>query len=668
MGWTRTAALPVAAVLLVGAGGLVATQARAATAQVGNDISWPQCAAPAGYGNPMPADGTGFVVLGLTQGLPFTQNPCLADQARWIRDRALPFQAYTMAAYPTDGDLATYGGAVTDDLAVRLRRVGVAQARYAIASLQRIGLKPATVWIDVEKRNGQPWPTGTDKVAGNQAVIDGVAQGLKDAGFEPGIYSNADGWTTITGDWQRPDLPFWGTVGTRGQAAAVARCAAKGLNGGPQRIVQWWTTSPAVDYDVTCGTFTVPDPTATLNWPTASPTSGWSPSGSTALSVTAGPSRRQAWSFTVANSCTGATVRSQSGTTSDLIRVGWDGSRDDGAPAPSGIYRATLRTGVSAANGPSAGYTHEVVTYGATRVSGCRSTRVTGADVYGTAVELGKASFGSATTVVLASGDPAHLVDGVTAAPYARSLRAPLLLTAVDTLPDVVRADLQRRGARTVVIVGGTSAVSDQVVLQLRGLGITVTRIAGVDRYATAAQLAVKIGGVKKEILVASGTSPADVLLANGPAAGLGLPVLLVTPTSVPAATSSALKALGSTKATITVVGPTAAVSSGVQATLRAKAKSLRRLGSTDRAAQAATIASTYATRLGSPATVTVVNALSQVSMLAAGQLGRAVLLTGTTALPAPTATWLRRYPGARVTVVGLPTQVAPGVVVAIGK
>lgn len=671
MGWTRSRAVlagAAAVVVLAASAGVFATQARAATPQVGNDISWPQCAAPAGYGNPMPADGTGFVVLGLTQGLPFTQNPCLANQARWIRDRALPFQAYTMAAYPTDDNLATYGGATTDDLATRLRRVGVAQARYAVASLQRIGLRPATVWIDVEKRNDQPWPTGSDKVAGNQAVIDGIAQGLKAAGFEPGIYSNPDGWSTITGNWQRPDLPFWGTVGARDQAAAATRCAAKGLNGGPQRLVQWWTTKPAVDWNLACGSYSVPGPVATLEWPTVAPASGWSPQGSTAVSVTAGPSRRQTWRLTVVNSCSGATVRTQAGTTSDLIRVGWDGTTDGGSPAPPGVYRLTLRTGTVAADGPAVAYTHEVVAYGAARVSGCRSTRVTGTDVYGTAVALGRVAAPNATTVVLASGDAGHLVDAVTAAPFARSLKAPLLLTAVDTLPDVVVADLQRRGARSVVVVGGTAAVSSGVEARLKSLGLTVSRIAGADRYATAALLAQGIGGGKKEILVASGTSPADALLAAGPAAGLGLPVLLVTPTSVPAATAAALKRLGSTKATITIVGPTSSVSSGVQAALRATAKSVRRLGSADRAAQATTIASTYATRLGAPATVIVVNAQSQVSMLAAGALGRAILLTGASAVPAPTATWLRRYPGARVTVVGLPVQVAPSVVVAIGR
>ena len=34
----------------------------------------------------MPADSTGFVVLGLTFGLPFTANPCLADQALHQQD------------------------------------------------------------------------------------------------------------------------------------------------------------------------------------------------------------------------------------------------------------------------------------------------------------------------------------------------------------------------------------------------------------------------------------------------------------------------------------------------------------------------------------------------------------------------------------------------------
>ena len=93
------------------AGLTAAPQVEAATSY-GNDVSWPQCSvAEGGYGLPMPPTTAAFVVIGLTKGLPFTENPCVASQVAWAKDHAVPAQAYTMAAYPTSGQLQSNGGA-----------------------------------------------------------------------------------------------------------------------------------------------------------------------------------------------------------------------------------------------------------------------------------------------------------------------------------------------------------------------------------------------------------------------------------------------------------------------------------------------------------------------------------------------------------------------------
>ena len=87
--------------LLLGLAPLTSPVSRAATLS-GHDISWPQCpVAVGGYGLPMPPTTTRFVVVGLTKGLPFTRNPCLANQVAWVRSHGRPAQAYTMAAFPT---------------------------------------------------------------------------------------------------------------------------------------------------------------------------------------------------------------------------------------------------------------------------------------------------------------------------------------------------------------------------------------------------------------------------------------------------------------------------------------------------------------------------------------------------------------------------------------
>ena len=104
----RLLAVLTALPLVLGLLAATAPPARSATAS-GYDISWPQCPVSAGgFGLPMPPTTTPFVVVGLTKGLPFTQNPCLADQVGWGKTHGRPAQAYTMAAFPTAAQLSAY--------------------------------------------------------------------------------------------------------------------------------------------------------------------------------------------------------------------------------------------------------------------------------------------------------------------------------------------------------------------------------------------------------------------------------------------------------------------------------------------------------------------------------------------------------------------------------
>ncbi len=321
-----------------------------AAQQVGNDISWPQCSlAQGGYANPMPATRTGFVVIGTTRGLPFTANPCLADQARWIRNSFRPFHAYSMAAYPTQAQYNRYGvkGPFAKSTVLnRMRNVGYAEAAHSINTLKRVGLRPARIWIDIETRTKQPWPSAPGNAtatARNRAIIEGMLAAYKAVGIPAGFYSNASGWSAITNGWQRPDIPFWATVGTRGKAAATAQCGKKGLNGGPVHLVQWWDSQP-MDWDVACAGHAVRSPRITLSWPARS--SARSTYGRTDVILTAGPSRRQVWQLTVRDACTNAVVwRGPTAVTADKIVARWKGRRSNGSLAPTGVYKLILQTG-----------------------------------------------------------------------------------------------------------------------------------------------------------------------------------------------------------------------------------------------------------------------------------------------------------------------------------
>src|SRR6476646_11328602 len=85
----RLALVPLMAIGLT-LGLWVAPGAQAAVL-LGNDVSWPQCpTSVGGYGAPMPPESTQFVVVFFFNGPASTENPCLANQVTWFRDRAKP--------------------------------------------------------------------------------------------------------------------------------------------------------------------------------------------------------------------------------------------------------------------------------------------------------------------------------------------------------------------------------------------------------------------------------------------------------------------------------------------------------------------------------------------------------------------------------------------------
>ena len=276
--------------------------------------------------------------------------------------------------------------------------------------------------------------------------------------------------------------------------------------------------------------------------------------------------------------------------------------------------------------------------------------RVAGLDRWSTSVAVARLASPSGRTVVIVSGQDANLVDGLVAGPLAHTVGGPVLLVG-DTIPAVVSAELTRRGADHAIIVGGTGAVSGAVATSLAALGLTVERISGADRYATAAKVALRVGAPSHAAVVASGEpgSLVDALSASGPASALGRPIVLVQHDSVPPATSAALQALGVTVATC--IGGTAVIPEPVRTALPA----CYRAGGADRYGTAVAVADIFHALV--PATeVTVTGGLDAnlVDALGAGSLGHLVLLAPGSAPPASVVAWLQRTPAiTRLNVVG---------------
>jgi hypothetical protein len=212
----------------------------------GNDISWPQCAkSDGGNGLPGPQESASFAVLGLTDGGSFRANPCLASQVESVRSRHLWAGAYAISTYPTDAELARYGG--TGTLTQQLHRVGAAQAAFNLDTMARFDLQPPMVWVDVEPSARTPWSADAGH---NNAVIDGVIAGYQEAGIHAGIYSYEKAWKEITGARSMPGVPTWVPAGHASKAQAAARCAAASYAGSKPWLAQW--TDDVYDYNLAC--------------------------------------------------------------------------------------------------------------------------------------------------------------------------------------------------------------------------------------------------------------------------------------------------------------------------------------------------------------------------------------------------------------------------------
>lgn len=142
--------------------------------------------------------------------------------------------------------------------------------------------------------------------------------------------------------------------------------------------------------------------------------------------------------------------------------------RSDAMPAATAAELARLRPSRIVIMGGPGAVSDAVVA--AARAYAGTVVRISGADRYTTAVGLSTASFDPAnvTTVYIATGTA--FPDGLSGGPVAAPVGAPLLLVRSNWLPGSVADELRRLNPDTVVILGGSSAVSDAVRAQIFGL------------------------------------------------------------------------------------------------------------------------------------------------------------------------------------------------------
>jgi putative cell wall-binding protein/beta-lactamase superfamily II metal-dependent hydrolase len=282
--------------------------------------------------------------------------------------------------------------------------------------------------------------------------------------------------------------------------------------------------------------------------------------------------------------------------------------------------------------------------------------RLAGADRYATAAEIVQDSFPSGPVPVLFVATGEAFADALAGGPAADVLGGPVLPVAKASIPSAIRSELSRLDPARIVILGGPGAVSDAVATELQSYTSgSVTRMAGVNRYDTAAKVAQQVFTEPvPQVLIATGLGFADALAGGAVGALTDSPVLLVDPKGLPAETASALRQLQPGK--IAVLGGPAAVSDGVVQQLQDYTTgSVSRLSGDSRYSTAARIVQTYW-----PQTADVVylatgrnfpDALAGVP--AAGLDQAPLLLTEPDCLPAETKQEIDRLQASTVVVLG---------------
>lgn len=297
--------------------------------------------------------------------------------------------------------------------------------------------------------------------------------------------------------------------------------------------------------------------------------------------------------------------------------------------------------------------------------STARVERQYGSNRYETAAAVSEDAFAPPAPVAyVATG--ANYPDALAAGAAAGYQGGPVVLVERNRLPTLATTELERLDPHRIVIVGGTAVVSDYVASLVGRFhaGGGVTRLAGADRYATAAAISNAFAPGVPTAYVASGRNWPDALAAVPHAARAGAPILLTLPNELPGSTRSALTRLRPGR--IIVLGGTGAISAGVASALDAydTGGGVRRLAGADRYATAAAI-SAFHHPTGAPLAY-VATGENFPDALAAGPAaairGATSLLVRGGGVPGPSANELERLNPRRIIVLGGPVVIGQSV------
>jgi hypothetical protein len=226
-----------------GGGGGGGTGNPYASGNVGVDISWPQCGTP--DATPSGAD---FGIVGVNNGLGYSTNPCLAEEAADFPGSEL--NLYVNTAWNSSSSHINPNSprtCATGDQDCLAYNYGYNAGLYAVNAAAGLGINTATRWWeDVE--SDATWSTDTTQ---NQNSLQGEHDALIASGAaEVGVYSTTVQWGDIAGGWQN-NWPSWGATTWETAAEAATYCTGHEFTGGPSAMMQFLPPGE-IDHNVAC--------------------------------------------------------------------------------------------------------------------------------------------------------------------------------------------------------------------------------------------------------------------------------------------------------------------------------------------------------------------------------------------------------------------------------
>ncbi|SEM81856.1 cell wall-binding repeat-containing protein [Lihuaxuella thermophila] len=286
--------------------------------------------------------------------------------------------------------------------------------------------------------------------------------------------------------------------------------------------------------------------------------------------------------------------------------------------------------------------------------------RIAGANRYEVSANISKKIPVLSDTVIVARGE--LFPDALSGGPLASLEAAPVLLTRSNNLEAPIKAEIQRRQPKRVIILGGTGAVSATVESQIKSAlnnDVVIDRIAGADRYEVSKLIAERLMNIDPEFksdsaFLASGLDFPDALAASSPAGQFFSPVLLTKKDFMPASIESFVKAHNEIN-TYFLVGGTGVIGTQVEQKLKSLGKQVIRLGGSTRYETATIVADFFGLHLGGH------NVVSRGDLfpdaLSGGPLasysGAPIILTRPTAVDKFTAEYFGTYGAEVITILG---------------